>query len=106
MADFKLIGKSFAPPDLEAKITGRAKFAEDFRAEGMLFAKLLVSPMPHCRVTRIDASEALAMPGVEAILTADQGDEGFDHPPRERTVRPLDAVTAPQNIYVGFVRIG
>ncbi len=71
MPDFKLIGKSFTPPDLEAKITGRARYAEDFRAEGMLFAKLLVSPMPHCRVTRIDASDALAMPGVEAILTAD-----------------------------------
>ncbi len=71
MADFKLIGKSFGPPDLEAKITGRAKYSEDFRAEGMLFAKLLVSPMPHCRVTRIDASAALAMPGVEAILTAE-----------------------------------
>jgi CO/xanthine dehydrogenase Mo-binding subunit len=37
----------------------------------MLFAKLLLSPMPHARVTRIDASAALAMPGVKAILTAD-----------------------------------
>lgn len=91
MADFKLIGKSFGPPDLEAKITGRAKFAEDFRAEGMLFAKLLVSPMPHCRVTRIDASEALAMPGVEAILTADDLPEGGAAPRDERalTMDPL-----------------
>ena len=45
-----------------AKVTGRAKYAEDFRAEGMLFAKLLVSPMPHAKVLRIDTSEALAMP--------------------------------------------
>src|SRR3979411_1225964 len=37
----------------------------------MLFCKLLVSPLPHARVKRIDASEALAMPGVKAILTAD-----------------------------------
>src|SRR4029434_5486848 len=37
----------------------------------MFFAKLLLSPMPHARVTRIDASAALAMPGVKAILTAD-----------------------------------
>ena len=37
----------------------------------MLFAKLLVSPMPHARVTRLDTSRALAMPGVKAILTAD-----------------------------------
>ena len=86
MADFKLIGTSFAPPDLEAKITGRAKYAEDFRAEGMLFAKLLVSPMPHCRVTRIDASDALAMPGVEAILTADDLPEGRGAPNDERAL--------------------
>src|SRR5262245_33995795 len=37
----------------------------------MLFTKLLLSPMPHARVRSIDTSEALAMPGVKAILTAD-----------------------------------
>src|SRR4051812_29947869 len=37
----------------------------------MLWTKLLLSPMPHARVTSIDASAALAMPGVKAILTAD-----------------------------------
>jgi CO/xanthine dehydrogenase Mo-binding subunit len=66
----KLVGKNYATPDLYAKVTGAAKYAEDFRAEGMLFCKLLLSPMPHARVKRIDASEALAMPGVRAILTA------------------------------------
>ena len=68
----KLIGQDIAPPDLRAKITGRARYAEDFRADGMVFAKLLSSPMPHCRVTRIDASAALAMDGVVGILTADE----------------------------------
>ncbi|MEE8148161.1 MAG: molybdopterin cofactor-binding domain-containing protein, partial [Longimicrobiales bacterium] len=67
----KLVGQDIAPPDLRAKITGRAKYAEDFRVDGMLFAKLLVSPMPHCRVRRIDASAALAMDGVVGILTAE-----------------------------------
>lgn len=55
-----------------AKITGRARYAEDFRVDGMVFAKLLPSPMPHARVIRIDASEALAMDGVVGILTADE----------------------------------
>ncbi len=67
----KAIGRDIAPPDLRAKVTGRAKYAEDFRAEGMLFAKLLLSPMPHCRVRRIDLSAALAMEGVVDVLTAD-----------------------------------
>jgi xanthine dehydrogenase molybdenum-binding subunit len=70
MAD-KLIGQNFTTPDLVAKVTGKAKYAEDYRVEGMLFAKLLCSPMPHARVTRLDTSRALAMEGVKAILTAD-----------------------------------
>jgi CO/xanthine dehydrogenase Mo-binding subunit len=68
---YKLIGKNYATADLLAKVTGRSKYAEDFRAEGMLFCKLLLSPLPHARVKHIDAREALAMPGVRAILTAD-----------------------------------
>src|SRR6195256_2342820 len=68
---YKLIGKNYTTADLYAKVTGKSKYAEDFRAEGMLFCKLLLSPLPHAKVKRIDASEALAMPGVKAILTAD-----------------------------------
>ncbi len=68
---YRLIGKNYVTADLYAKVTGKAKYAEDFRAEGMLFCKLLLSPLPHARVKHIDAREALAMPGVKAILTAD-----------------------------------
>lgn len=68
---FRLIGRNYITQDLYAKVTGRARYAEDFRADGMLFAKLMLSPRPHARVVAIDASRALAMPGVHAILTAD-----------------------------------
>src|SRR5213075_783231 len=71
MAEKKLVGQDYTTPDLRAKVTGRSKYAEDFRAEWMLFTKLLLSPFPHARVKSIDASAALAMPGVRAILTAD-----------------------------------
>ncbi len=67
----KLIGKNYQTLDLYAKVTGRSKYAEDYRAEGMLFCKLLLSPVPHGRVKSIDTSAALAMPGVKGILTAD-----------------------------------
>jgi CO/xanthine dehydrogenase Mo-binding subunit len=67
----KLVGQNYVTPDLIAKVTGKSKYAEDFRAEGMLFAKLLLSPHPHARVTRIDTTAAMAVPGVKAILTAD-----------------------------------
>ncbi|MFQ5949037.1 MAG: xanthine dehydrogenase family protein molybdopterin-binding subunit, partial [Acidimicrobiia bacterium] len=86
MADYRLIGKDIPPQDLVAKVTGKARYAEDFRAEGMLFAKLLVSPMPHGQVHRIDASEALRMPGVEAILTADDLPEARPAPFDERAL--------------------
>src|ERR1700678_2641038 len=68
----KLIGKDYATPDLYAKVTGQAKYAEDYHADGMLFCKLLLSPLPHARVKHIDARAALAMPGVKAILTANE----------------------------------
>jgi xanthine dehydrogenase molybdenum-binding subunit len=68
---YKLIGKNYVTADLLAKVTGKSKYAEDFRAEGMLFCKLLLSPLPHARVRHIEAREAMAMPGVRAILTAD-----------------------------------
>src|SRR6478672_4854832 len=71
MADNKLIGQNYTTPDLVARVTGKAKYAEDYRIEGMLFAKLLVSPYPHARVKRCDTSAALAMPGVKAILRAE-----------------------------------
>ena len=73
----KLVGIDIAPPDLHAKITGRAKYAEDFRAPGMVFAKLLLSPMPNARVRSVDVSRALAMPGVIDVLRESEV------PPRE-----------------------
>lgn len=68
---YKLIGKNYQTADMLAKVTGKAKYAEDFRAEGMLFCRLVLSPRPHARIKRVHTEEALAIPGVKAILTAD-----------------------------------
>ena len=65
------IGRDFVPPDVPGKVTGEIKYAEDYKAEGMVFARLLTSPLPSGRVVNIDASEALRMDGVVGILTAD-----------------------------------
>src|SRR4026209_1195824 len=67
----KSVGENYSTPDLVAKVTGRSKYAEDFRVDGMLFCKLLTSPMPHARVKRLDTTRASSMPGVKAILNAD-----------------------------------
>jgi CO/xanthine dehydrogenase Mo-binding subunit len=41
--EHKLIGKDFTVPDIEAKVTGRAKYVEDFRADNMVFCKSLTA---------------------------------------------------------------
>jgi CO/xanthine dehydrogenase Mo-binding subunit len=89
---YKLIGKDFTPHDVVAKVTGQAKYAEDFRAEGMVFCRLLLSPMPHARVRKIDAAEALKMEGVLGILTADDIPEA---------PAPLPPMLAKEPMYVG-----
>jgi CO/xanthine dehydrogenase Mo-binding subunit len=71
MSDNGLIGTNHVPKDLLAKITGRAKYAEDFRADGMVFAKLLLSPVPRGRVRNLDVRAALDMEGVLGVLTPD-----------------------------------
>jgi CO/xanthine dehydrogenase Mo-binding subunit len=79
----RLIGQNFVPPDVLPKVTGRAKFVEDFRVEGMLHCRLLTSRLPHARVKSIDTAAARKMSGVVAILTAD------DVPAEPPGVRPL-----------------
>ena len=53
MADTKLVGVNYSTPELRAKVTGRSKYAEDFRAEGMLFARLVLSPYAHARISSV-----------------------------------------------------
>ena len=64
-----IVGKSVQRLDAIAKVTGRARYSEDFSERGMLVGKVLRSPHAHAKVTRIDASRARALPGVEAVLT-------------------------------------
>ncbi|MEX1267009.1 MAG: molybdopterin cofactor-binding domain-containing protein, partial [Woeseia sp.] len=71
MSNYKHIGKDFTPPDLLGKVTGKARFAEDFRADGMVYARLYTSPMANGRVTNIDTSALDGMTGVIGVITAD-----------------------------------
>lgn len=51
------------------KISGRAKYVGDMVVPGMLYAKVLRSPMPHARIAKLDIRRALTVPGVKAIIT-------------------------------------
>src|SRR5256885_1514639 len=65
----KVIGKPFRKVDARAKCTGQTKFADDIFLPRMLYSKILRSHLPHALIKNIDASKALAMPGVLAIIT-------------------------------------
>ena len=69
MNDFSVVGESVARPDMPGKVSGRAQYAGDLSLPGMLHAKTKRSNVAHARIKRIDASKALAYPGVKAVLT-------------------------------------
>ena len=68
--EFKYVGKNVHRVDGFDKVTGKAKFVGDLMMPGMLYGKILRSTYPHARIRSIDASEAEALPGVIAVLTA------------------------------------
>ncbi len=67
---FKVIGTRPIRHDGVDKVTGRALYGADLRLPGMLFGAVLRSPHAHARIRSIDASQALALPGVKAVVTA------------------------------------
>jgi 4-hydroxybenzoyl-CoA reductase alpha subunit len=64
-----VIGKPFRKVDARAKCVGQTKFADDIMLPRMLFCKILRSHVPHALIKNIDASKALALPGVFAVIT-------------------------------------
>jgi xanthine dehydrogenase molybdenum-binding subunit len=65
------VGANVARLDSPATVTGTAKYAADLKMEGMLHGKLLRSQHHHARIVSIDTSEAAALEGVVAVITAD-----------------------------------
>ncbi|HEX6921733.1 MAG TPA: molybdopterin cofactor-binding domain-containing protein [Actinomycetes bacterium] len=65
------LGHSAARPDGVPKVQGRFAFSSDLFADGMVWGQVVRSPHPHARVRSIDVGPALAIPGVHAVLTAD-----------------------------------
>lgn len=67
--ELSIVGRSPSDIDGAAKLSGRARYMSDFALPGMLYGKILHSPVPHARIRGIDVSAALAEPGVAAIVT-------------------------------------
>ena len=69
--NLQVVGQDISRADAVPKATGAATYTVDVTFPGMLHAKVLRSPHAHARLVAIDASKALAMPGVHAVVTRD-----------------------------------
>ena len=67
--EYKVIGTRPVRPDGIDKVVGRAAYGGDIRLPRMLYGRVKRSPLGHARIKRIDASKALALEGVEAVIT-------------------------------------
>ncbi|MEE8450077.1 MAG: xanthine dehydrogenase family protein molybdopterin-binding subunit [Thermodesulfobacteriota bacterium] len=71
MADFETVGKSLPRIDGPDKATGAGLYTGDILLPRMLHGKILRSPLPHALILDIDIRKALRVPGVKAVITAD-----------------------------------
>jgi 4-hydroxybenzoyl-CoA reductase subunit alpha len=65
----RVVGRPLEKVDARAKVTGQTLFADDLFLPRMLHCRILRATLPHARIRSIDASRALALPGVKAVLT-------------------------------------
>src|SRR5262247_3287500 len=67
----RIIGKPIGRVDGIEKVSGAARYSGDVAVPGLVWGKALRGPLPHARIVRIDATRARALPGVLAVLTAE-----------------------------------
>ena len=84
------VGKSVRRKEAWDKVTGRAKYTDDFPIAGVLSARLLTSAHAHARIRGIDISGALALEGVKAVLTGADCPELFGPLTRDRPALARD----------------
>ncbi len=69
-SESRVVGRALPRADAAAKVTGAAKFTDDYSFPGMLHGRALRAGLPHGRLTRLDVSRARQIPGVHAVITA------------------------------------
>ena len=68
--DYRVVGTRPIRHDGTDKVTGRAQYSADIQLPGLLHGKVLRSPHAHARIKAIDASRAVVLPGVKAVVTS------------------------------------
>ncbi len=69
--EHKTVGHSHLRPEAVEKVTGEALYTDDLKFDGMLYAKAKRAMIPHGFLKKLDISKAKALPGVAAVLTAE-----------------------------------
>lgn len=91
---YKIIGKPERRVDALGKVTGTAKFADDYNVKHQLYGKVLRAKYPHARIVSIDTSKAKQLDGVEAVLTAEDipGSKVFGIVVKNQSILAFDKV--------------
>ncbi|MGA8832711.1 MAG: xanthine dehydrogenase family protein molybdopterin-binding subunit [Desulfomonilaceae bacterium] len=71
MKQFNIVGTDVPRTDAEAKARGTAIYTDDMKLPGMLYGKILRSPLPHALIRNIDISRAASLPGVKCVITGE-----------------------------------
>jgi len=90
-----VVGQNVRRVDAHEKVTGQAQFTGDLALPGMLYGRVLRSPLPHARIRALRTEAAEALPGVVTVLTGDDLqdiDPYYGHALRDRPIVALDRV--------------
>ena len=69
MTTYSVVGRPVAREDGPDKVSGRTEYPADVVLPGMIWGKVLRSPLPHAKIVHIDTSRAMRLPGVRAVIT-------------------------------------
>ena len=90
--DCQYVGKPMARVDAKAKVTGQAVYSVDVDLPGMLYGAVLRSPLAHARILAMDVSQAKSLPGVRAVITAQDFPYSYGHMIKDQPVLAVGKV--------------
>ncbi len=79
-SEFKAMGKPLVHRDAVEKVTGKAKYAGDYRLPGMLYARLLRPPAHGAKLKTVDTAPAKSIPGIQVVQEGDLVAVLHEHP--------------------------
>jgi len=93
MDQYRIIGQPVERVDGVAMVSGQAVYGPDVKLPGMLWGKILRSPIAHGKILRVDVEKAKKLAGVRAVITAEDAPQRrYNFPIHDETVFAIDKV--------------